>query len=142
MPGVHGDGENIEVGVYVFVQNVSAHTVHLSSLSVLYPYTETRFRDRLSHLIRYRRFSTNIGWVHTSLSNYDTEDCFPVSIEARKSIDVFIPDETLQDMMADAVRREIRAKVQDALWRDTYSAKMKINLPIYEKERTEGGDGA
>lgn len=142
LPGTNGYGEDCEFGAFVSVQNVSAHTVHLSSLSILYPYTKTRLRDWISHFVRYRRLPTSVGWVHTSLRHYGTEDGFPVSLEARKSIDVFIPDQVLQDMMGDADRREIRASVQDALWRNTLSTKMKIDWSVPDQEHGDGQNHA
>jgi len=124
IPGVH---EEKGVGAYIFVQNTSAHTVHLSSLSLLYPYTHTTLKEWLSHILRYRRWPQNVGWVHTRLKEYGIADGLPLALEARKAHEVFIPQEKLDFLLQDAARREIRAGVQDELWRDTYSKPFKFD---------------
>jgi hypothetical protein len=126
------DGET-QFGVYIFVQNVSGHAVHLGGVSVLYPYKVARMSEGLSHLIRFGRLPRTIGWVHSGLSNSNIQDGCPRSLEARQSHRIFISEAVLETLLEDAVRREIRAVVQDQLWRDTYSNKLKIDW-TFEKE--------
>ena len=38
IPGTGENGGEFQMGVCIFVQNPSAHTVHLSNISLLYPY--------------------------------------------------------------------------------------------------------
>lgn len=127
VPGASSQNDEVQIGLHISVQNVSAHTVHISSLSILYPYRQVGVIDYLSHLVKYRRIASNIGWVHTRPDYYDVEDGFPVSIEARKSHDIFIPEGALEKLLDDAIRREIRAGIQDALWRNKYSKTFKVD---------------
>ena len=128
VPGVERVDEECRIGVYISVHNTSAHTVHLSNvISLLYPYRRVGIRDRLSDLIRFRRLPRFTGWVHSSLSNWDVEDKCPVSVEARRSHDVFVPKDVLERVLKDAVRREIRAVVQDQLWQNTYLGRLTID---------------
>ncbi|MFC6633648.1 hypothetical protein [Microbulbifer taiwanensis] len=127
LPGTHGDDENIEMGVHISVQNTSAHVIHVSNSSVLYPHMTTTLMDKVKHLIKYKRLCTTVGWVHSDLSYYDVKDKFPASIEARKPHDIFIPERALGNILTDASSREIRFGVQDALWRSTYSKSFKID---------------
>lgn len=124
VPGVHDDGG---LGIFISVQNTSAHTIHLSALSVVYPYANRTPRQRLWHVLRYRRWPVIAGWVHISLQTYEVDDGFPLSLGGWQKHDVFIPQASLESMLREAIRPEVRASVQDALWRDTYSRILTIN---------------
>ena len=120
------DGE-YKNGVFVSVQNPSFHTVHLSNFSILYPYKQTNLIDLIRHAIKYRRLPLIEGWVHCKLSLYDFEDNFPISLEPGKSHSFLIPQEIVEKILQDSVRRELRAVVQDQLWRNKYSRKFKVD---------------
>lgn len=133
-PGVDTVNGELVSGLHVSVQNVSAHTVHLSNVSILYPYTAVGLKDRLRHLFKFRRLPRRIGWVHTSLSNFELEDGCPISLDARKSHGFLIPDDALNSMLGDAIRKEVRAVAQDELWANTYSGILEIDWlnPVQE----------
>lgn len=130
--GSNGDGDQIQFGVYVSIKNVSAHAVHLSNVSLLYPYEKSGIGKKLGHLIRFRTLPRTVGWVHTSLSNYKIKDGCPLSIDARKSHGIFIPNAVLKEVFTDAVRHELKAVVQDQLWQNTYSGIFKVNWDVDE----------
>lgn len=113
-------------GVFISIQNPSPHTVHLSNVSILYPYQKNRLIDLIKDVVKYRRLPSTLGWVHSSLSNYNLEDKCPSSIEAGKSHNIFIPQEVLEKILKDSERREIKVVVQDQLWRNKYSRKFKV----------------
>jgi hypothetical protein len=75
--GLEGDGDGIKSGVYVFIQNPSSSIAHISAISMLYPSEESGLLKTIASSIKYRRFSTTYGWVHTSLSSYDVDDSCP-----------------------------------------------------------------
>ena len=114
-------------GVYISIQNPSSHTVHLSNISILYPYKKDRFIDLIAHILKYRQFPWNVGWVHSNLSNYELEDKCLLSLEAGKSHNVFVPQGVLEKIFEHSERREIKAVVQDQLWRNRYSRKFKVS---------------
>ena len=113
--------DNAVIGVYVFIQNTSLHAVHLAGLTMLYPLVNTSLWGKVNHLLKYRQYPTNVGWVHTSLSYYGVADGFPLTLEARSSHKLFISDLVLKQLLQQSLRPAVRAKVQDALWRNTYS---------------------
>lgn len=123
MFGTHGSGDDIDHGIYIGVRNPSPHTVHLAGLDLLYRYRKANFIDRLTHLLKYRRWPSSVGWVHTRLSNYDLNDECPLALESGKSHDVFVPNIILEKILSDSVDRYIKAGVQDQLWRNKYSKK-------------------
>jgi hypothetical protein len=114
-------------GVYIFVQNPSPHTVHLATIHILYPYKKNGMKERIGHLLRFKRLPWHVDWVHSSLSNYGLVDGCPLSLEAGKSHNVFVPQQILDKILADSERREIKAVVQDQLWRNKYSRKFKVS---------------
>ena len=123
--GIEGTGDAVKSGVYIFVRNLSSHDVHLSNISILYPYRIASLKERFAHVWRFRRLPRRLGWVHSSLSNYSLESGCQVSLEARKSHQVFIPQRVLEDMLAEANDRAIMASVQDQLWNTVYSGKFR-----------------
>jgi hypothetical protein len=128
--GIEGSGENLKSGAYIFVRNVSSHDVHLSNISILYRYMVPSIWQRIAHAWRYKTLPRRLGWVHSSLSNFSIESGCPLCLEARKSHKVFIPNSTLETMLAEAIDRSIMACVQDQLWSNVYSGKFKCSVPI------------
>jgi hypothetical protein len=119
--GDEGSGENARSGVYIFVRNPSSSPVHVTNISVLYPFQRTNLKDALEHMFRFRRLPLTLGWTHSSLHFHDVEHGCPVSVEPGKAHQVFMPDSVVEDLLKDAVRRELRAVAQDQLWNNAYS---------------------
>lgn len=115
------DGKFVH-GAYISVQNPSSAPVHISSISVLYPYRTTGLKDALEHLLRFRRLPTRLGWVHSALHYRGVKDGCPVSIDPGKAHQVFLPEQVIEEMLNDSVKRELIAVAQDQLWNDTYSS--------------------
>lgn len=109
-------------GIYIAVRNPSSHTVHLANISLMYPYRTGGFFEKVSHVFKYRRLPTTVGWVHSSLSNYEVDDKCPVALEPGKSHMVFISEDVVERVLDDCTQREIKAVVQDQLWRNKYSS--------------------
>jgi hypothetical protein len=121
--GTHGSGESLDHGVYIGARNPSAHTVHLAGLDLLFRHRKPSLIENVKHLLKYRRWPRTVGWVHTSLYNYGLQDGYPLALEAGKSHDVFVPNKILEEILSDSVDRDIKAGVQDQLWRKKYSKK-------------------
>jgi len=124
-------------GVYICIQNPSPHTVHLSNISVLYPYVKKELKEIVLHALKFKRFPWRLGWVHSSLSNYKLEDGCPLSLEAGKSHNVFVPQKILEEIFKDSERREIAAVVQDQLGRNKYSRKFEVPEFVASKPETD-----
>lgn len=114
------EGES-QTGIGISVQNISSQPVHIANVSFLYPYRRSTFRDKLEHIIRFKRIPRNDGWCHSSLSLNGIEDGCPVSIEPSKSHWIFVRNEVLDGLLEGAQSRRVKAVVQDALWRNRYS---------------------
>lgn len=127
--GVESDDGKAESGAYVIVRNSSSHEVHLANVSILFPYIGITFKKRVAHLLRFKRWPSRIGWVHSSLSNFSIESGCPVCLEARKSHKVFIPKAKVEEMLSEATEGTLIACVQDQLWNNVYSRKFKWSLP-------------
>ena len=110
-------------GIYVSVKNPSPHIVHLSGISLLYPYKKNKLIELIAYIFKYRRIPVTAGWVPVNLSNYVLIDDFPLALEPGRSHNVFVPDETLEEILEGCSRRQIKAVVQDQLWRNKYSQK-------------------
>ena len=120
------DGE-YKHGVYVSVQNPSSKVVHLSNILILYPYKNTIFFDLIRHAFKYRRIPFNESWVPSSLSLYGFDDKLPVSLDPGKSHNFLIPQDVVDEILKNSVRHELKAVVQDQLWRNRYSRTFKVN---------------
>lgn len=127
--GFEGTGDDFKTGVYIVVRNLSSHDVHLADINILYPYAERSLKAALAHLWRFRRWPSQLGWVHSSLSNYSIESGCPVCLESRKSHKVLITEDALEEMLAKASDRKLRACVQDQLWNNVYSRVFKWPAP-------------
>ncbi|RYY03963.1 MAG: hypothetical protein EOO53_05515 [Gammaproteobacteria bacterium] len=123
---VHDD---YEAGVFIFVQNPSSSAVHLSNISILYPYAKVGIVARLSHIFKYGRIPKHLGWVHSSLSNYHLDNGNQLSLDPGKSHKVFLSKQILDAIFQNGLRRELIASVQDQLWNTTYSAKFQVIEP-------------
>ncbi len=121
------EGE-LKSGVGISIQNVSALPVHMTHVSLLYPYKRSTFGDKLGYLIRFKQIPRHGGWCHSSLSLSGVEDGCPVSIEPGKSHWIFVRNEVLYRLLEEATSRRIRAVAQDALWRNTYSKVFKFTI--------------
>lgn len=121
--GTRGSGDELEHGIYIGVRNPSSHTIHLSGIDLLYRYRQTGVLDKVIHSLKYRRLPKAVGWVHTSLSNYDLEDGCPLALDSGKSHNVFVNNAVLEQILDDSVDRHIKAGAQDQLWRRKYSKK-------------------
>ncbi|MFT7293016.1 MAG: hypothetical protein ACI87Q_000862 [Pseudohongiellaceae bacterium] len=141
-PGSKVDGDKVLFGVYVSIQNISAHTVHVSHLSLLYPYQDASLKEKLLHVAKYRRMPKTVGWVHTSPEYFDVDRGLPISVEARSSHDVFVPDEALEEIFEVAVARRIRAIAQDALWQNTYSNILDMSWRVQNKAKANSSENA
>jgi len=113
-------------GIYISVKNPSAHTVHLSNISILYPFGERGFLEKLKHTLKYRRLPFTVGWCSSSLSNYDIDDKCPIALEPGKSVGILLPESTLENIFKECEKKIIKVSVQDELWRCKYSKKMNI----------------
>lgn len=129
--GVDSDEEEARHGVFIFARNPSPHTVHLAAIDILFPYGKRNLMDLVIHIFQYRRFPRAVGWIHSSLSLYGIDDGCPVALKAGKSHKVFISNEVLEEIMKDSEKRELRACIQDQLWRNKYSKI--IEYPIVKK---------
>lgn len=121
-------------GVYISIQNPSAHTVHVAAADILYRYRSISLIDWIKHAWEFKRIMRRVGWVHYPLSLHGVETGLPVSIEAGKSHMIFISDETLEDVLEDALDRRIIASVQDALWRNQNSSKFDFPKMVREDD--------
>jgi len=106
------DGEYVS-GIYISVKNPSPHTVHLSDISILYPYKKNKIFELITYTLKYR-------WLPLSV-----DDRCPLALESGKSHGILVPESTLEKIFEDSERREIKAVVQDQLWRNKYSRKFK-----------------
>lgn len=126
---VYGIEKDMGIGVHVSIQNRSSHTVHLSSVQLLHRYRKATWKERLSHVWRFKNSPRTVGWVHSSLSNLSIEDGCPLALEARNSHHVFIPDASLEKFLIDSVDRKIMVLVQDRIWNRVYSNVFQYQRP-------------
>ena len=113
-------------GAYISIKNPSSHTVHLSNISLLYPYRKIGIVEMIKHILTYRRLPFIAGWVHSSLSNHEIEDKCPIALESGKSIGILVPERVLEKVFEDSIERTIKVAVQDELWRTKYSRKFEF----------------
>jgi len=119
--GIDGDGDDFQPGVYALIRNPSTNMVHISGMSILYPWKKASFSDILINSIKCKRLFTAYGWVHTSLSFYDIDDECPISIQPGHAHKVLIPDKVVDKILEEAVSRTIMVSVQDQLGNNTCS---------------------
>lgn len=114
------EGESVH-GVGISVQNISTQTVHITNVSLLYPFVKSTLRTKLTHLFCFKQIRRNDGWCHSNLSLHGVEDGCPTSIEPGQSHYIFLRHEVLDGLLQDAKFPLVKAVAQDALWRNTYS---------------------
>ena len=129
--GANKSGEGFESGVFLSIQNPSPHTVHVNSVSLVYPYRKITLLEKIAHVFRYRRLDRYIGWVHHGLVFAGIETGLPVSIEPRQSHSIFIPENVIWNILNENGATVFAAVAQDALWRDKYSG-------VFEMYRSKG----
>ena len=129
--GIDQSGEELQSGVYLSIQNPSPHTVHVNSVSLVYPYRKVTLLEKIAHLFRYRRLDRYIDWVHNGLVFDGIETGLPVSIEPRQSHSIFIPENVIWEMLNKEGATVFAAVAQDALWRNKYSG-------VFEMYRSKG----
>ncbi|WP_447753249.1 hypothetical protein [Sphingopyxis fribergensis] len=120
---VNNAGGEVDHGVHVSIQNPSSHTVHISRASFVVPSGKASVIDKLKHVWRYRRLPSHVGWVHASMSLYGVDDRCPLSIEPGMSVGIEVPGRALRQLMLRSTEPVLKIQVQDALWRNIYSAK-------------------
>jgi len=108
-------------GASISVINRSPHTVHLAGISILYRYNRPSLREWAVHAWRFKRLPRRLGWVHSSLSNYEINDGCPHTLEARDSHHVLVPEKILEAIFLEASERKIMAVAQDKIWNNVYS---------------------
>lgn len=121
--------EGVVVGAHISVQNRSSQTIHLSNIAILYRHRKPTWKEWLSHAWKFKRFPRRLGWVHSSLSNYEIPDGCPVALEARNSHHVLVPEETLESIFQRIAERKIMAVVQDKIWNNVYSNVFEYSVP-------------
>lgn len=97
--------DEVDHGIYIVVRNVSSQTVHLSNIDMLFPSRKVTFFDKIKFIIKYRRAPRTLGWIHSSLSNYNLDSGCPISVDAGNSHKVFVPEKVLKSNF----RRKYRA---------------------------------
>jgi hypothetical protein len=125
--GIEGEEDDIQSGVYVFIQNPSAQIVHISGMSILHPWRKTNIFKVILESIKNKRWFSTYGWVHSSLSLYKVDDGCPISIEPGHSHKILIPNHVLEQILEGATSREIMASVQDQLWNETCSKSFEVD---------------
>ncbi|CEH77010.1 conserved hypothetical protein [Xanthomonas citri pv. citri] len=111
------------------VQNRSPHTVHLSNISLLYRDRPPTWKEWLRHAWEFKRIPRRLGWVYSSLSNYEIPDGCPVAIEARNSHHVLVPESTLEEIFQRTGNTMLMAVAQDKLWNSVYSNVYEHSFP-------------
>ncbi len=117
-PGINNEGE---AGVFVGLANPSAHTIHVNTLSLLYKWKRPTLKESMRDTWRFKRINFQRGWCHTSLVFDGLNTGLPVSIPPYSSHLVFVGQDRVKKMLAEAVGPFIIACAQDALWRNKYS---------------------
>lgn len=116
---VLGTKEN-DHGVHIFIKNPSSQTVNIQSVSPLFPFQRLTIIKRLKYVCRFKRFRY-VDWAH---GRFDDEIVtgLPTSIAPQNAHSIFIPDKKIRGMLRRNRATRFAAVVQDALWRNKYSA--------------------
>ena len=110
-----------ESGISIYIQNPTNHTIHISSISILYPYRAVNLIEYFEHLLKFKNIPRQIGWVHSELSFYEIDNKCPFSLEPLQSKSIFISNDKLELIFVEANKREIKAVAHDQLWQNVYS---------------------
>lgn len=125
---VFGIEEHV-AGAHISVQNRSPHTINLSNISILYRDRKPTWKEWFSRAWEFKRIPRRLGWVHSSLSNYQIPDGCPLALEARNSHHVLVPEDTLEEIFQQTEERKIMAVVQDKIWNNVYSDVFEYSKP-------------
>lgn len=101
-----------QFGVGVSVQNVSAQTVYLTSVSFLYPFGRQRFLRKLGTFLKRRRWPHTDGWCHSRFNYYGIEDGCPVTLAPGQSHWIFIRDAALMNLLKETGAHPLRRALQ------------------------------
>lgn len=122
--GVNDENGECKSGIFISIRNPSPHIVHLAVVSILYKFEKIGIIGRIKHTLKYRRLPYSVGWVYSSLSNYEIDDKCPISLEPGTSHNIFVPDNIIQEILKDNELSKLKASVQDQLWRNKYSSEL------------------
>jgi len=117
---VTGD-EELVFGAYIAVQNRSSHVVHLANISLMYRDHHPTLGEWLRHAWQFKHIPHHLGWVYSSLSNYQLSGGCPLALAAYDSHHVFVPDHVVRAIISKAGSRELMAVAQDKIWKNSYS---------------------
>lgn len=120
---VAGSGEfngKEDIGVVISVQNHSSKLVHLSNIMLLYPYQKKGLK--VFNTILFKHYN----WVYVNLSKYKIKNELPLSLDPGKSYNLFVPEMILNQILNDSFNKEIKAVVQNQLWKNQYSKKFQV----------------
>ena len=126
--GACGEGDGFEMGFYVSIKNPSLHPVHITAVSLVYPYRHITLIDKIGFYIKRGKLYPFVAWVHDSIIFKKIETGLPKSIEPGNSHNIFIPESALKETLKNTPSTVIAACVQDALWRNKYSAAVRCNI--------------
>jgi hypothetical protein len=112
-------------GYFIIVRNVSSQVVPIGSIELLHQYERTSALGHLKHLVKYRRLSQSIGWVHHPLSHFKVDTKCPIQLEPRASHKVIVDFDTVENILGESSYRLIKASVQDQLWNNYFSKAIK-----------------
>lgn len=119
--GMETQNGELQGGVYIIVRNLSNHDVHLASIGYCYQYMKPCLREYISHAWRFKQIPRRLGWVHSDLSNHAISTGCPITIGARKSHSVFLPESVIRTMLNGTFAPLLIARAQDELWNNVYT---------------------
>ena len=123
-----GLSDNYETGIYILIKNPSAHTVHIEAVSILTPYEKVTLKKLVSYLWNNKHFPpSSVGWAYSDIRYHienGTRGSF--SLEPGTSHKLFVSQETLKDLLHDALRLEVMAAAHDQLGQTKFSRKFSI----------------
>lgn len=114
------NGEH-KTGVSVIIQNPSSSTVHVSAISILYPWKKTNTLQVIAKSIRYRRWFSTYGWVYCQPNLYNIADGCPISIGPGHAHRFLIPLDAVENIVNKAHSRKLLIIAQDQLSNNTNS---------------------
>lgn len=129
------DGKVVS-GLHISLKNPSPRVVHITCVSITYKWQHTTWRDVVWDAIKHKRIPRNVGWIYSALENYDIDDSCPLELEPGKSHEVLIPEKIVDQILADALDRKIKASAQDQLWRERHSKAMEFPTAKSRDERS------
>ncbi len=110
-------------GIVISVKNSSpTTTMHLTSLAILHRYKERTPIGKIKYVLKYYRQYYSYGFATSSYCHKKSKD-LQKPLESYKSHELFISNDELEEIMkhCHSKDKQIRASVQDQLWRNSYS---------------------